>query len=285
MDIFLQHRASQAVRPSPVLRVIETARLVLHEEPDPARVHHLTERLRQEGVLRNPPIVAPMPEERAVVLDGANRVTVLRTLEIPHLVAQVVSYEQPEITLSTWRHYVREDVSGSLRDRIAALPAIRLHPVHSVAEAEARLARREGVGAAVDARGVTLLDDGGDPIASAGTLSRVVALYRGRSRTYRVDSGDVDGLSAAYGPGTLVIFPPFTKEDILLIAARGGRLPAGITRHLIPGRVLRLGTALDWLAGPGSLAEKQTHLEATLRQRWLEHGVRYYAEPTYLFDE
>lgn len=268
----------------PILRVLEIERLALHEEPDPARVSRLHDALGRDGVLRNPPIVAPMPEGRAVVLDGANRVMALRTLEIPHVVAQVVRYEQPEIILTAWRHYVCED-AGSLRDRIADLPGIGLAPVHSVADAEARLARREGVVAAVDARGVTLVSDGGDPIATTGILNRVVALYRGRSKTYRVDTGDVDGLSAEYGPGTLVIFPPFIKEEILLIAARGGRLPAGITRHVIPGRVLRLGTPLDFLAGRLPITEKQTQLEAILQQRWLDHGVRYYAEPTYLFDE
>jgi hypothetical protein len=46
-----------------------------------------------------------------------------------------------------------------------------------------------------------------------------------------------------------------------------------------------VNTPLEWLAASTPVAEKQAHLETTLQQRWLEHGVRYYAESTYLFDE
>src|SRR5436305_801067 len=83
-------------------------------------------------------------------------------------------------------------------------------------------------------------------------------------------------------PGPGVIFPEFRKEEILSLAARNARLPAGITRHLIPGRVLRLNAPLAWLAGRETTATKQRYLDAAVAQRWREHGVRYYAEPTYL---
>jgi hypothetical protein len=283
MDLTLREHPARAARLAPDLRVLEVARLLLHEEPDPGRVARLREALRRDGVLRNPPIVAPIPEERAAVLDGANRITALRDLDVPHVVAQVVPYEDPAIGLSTWRHFVEAD-GAPLRDRIAALPGIRAVPVPPGA-AEPRLARRAGIAAISDERGTLLLQDGGDPVAAAEALSRIVGVYRGRCRIHRVDGGSMAELTAAYGPGALVIFPPFQKRDILVIAARGGRLPTGITRHLIPGRALRVNTPLGWLAEPAGLAEKQAQLDDRLRQRWLDHGVRYYAEPTFLFDE
>ncbi len=285
MDLSLRQRPPGAVRAAPVLRVMDAARLLLHEEPDPGRVARLRDALRRDGVLRNPPIVARMPEGRAAVLDGANRVTALREVGVPHVVVQVVPYEQPEIALSTWRHFVSEDGVPPLRDRIAALPGVDAAPARDAMDAEARLARREGVAVLTDDRGTLLLRDGGDPVTAAETLSRIVGTYRGRSRIHRVDAGDAAALAAEYGPGTLIVFSPFDKDDVLLIAARGGRLPTGITRHIIPGRALRVNTSLAWLAEPSGTAEKQMQLEATLRERWLNHGVRYYAEPTYLFDE
>ncbi len=270
----------------PVLRVVEIERLLLHEEPDPGRVKKLHDALRRDGVLRNPPIVAPMPEGTAAVLDGANRVTALREAGIPHAVVQVVEYDRPEIALSSWRHYVREDGPESLRDRVASLPGIHASALRDPLDAGARLARREGVAAVIDARGGALLGAGADPVGATEVLARVIALYRGRDRIYRVESGDdVEVLAADYGPGTLVVFRTFEKADILLIAARGGRLPAGITRHVIPGRALRVNAPLDWLAGPSDAAAKQERLDASLRQRWLDHGVRHYAESTFLFDE
>ncbi len=275
MDLSVQPRARRVVRPLPVLRIIEMTRLRLHEEPDPVRVERLVTAFRRDGVLRNPPVVVPSssgarPEEGAVVLDGANRVTALREAGAAHAAVQVVSYADPELSLSSWRHYVGEKDGEALRDRAARHPGLPISPVRRAGEAAAALARREAAAAIVDRRGAALVGPGADPLAGTGLLGALVALYQ---------------LSDEYGPGTLVIFPEFRKEEILSIAARQGRLPAGITRHLIPGRVLRLNAPLAWLASRETTAAKQRYLDAAVAQRWREHGVRYYAEPTYLFDE
>lgn len=285
MDLFLRQRP-HVTQMIPVLRVVEIERLLLHEEPDLERVKKLRDALRRDGVLRNPPIVAAMPEGAAAVLDGANRVTALRESAVPHIVVQVVEYDRPEILLSSWSHYVREDGQDSLRDRVAGLPGIEVSLLRDTRAAGVRLASGEGAAAVIDARGGALLSAGANPLSTAEMLTRIVALYRGRRRIYRVESGDdLDALAADYGPGALVVFPTFEKDDILLIAARGGRLPTGITRHIIPGRALRVNIPLDWLADPSGMAAKQARLDASLRQRWLDHEVRHYAESTFLFDE
>lgn len=285
MDLSLRERAPRALRPTPALRVFEVARLLLHEEPDPGRVSRLRDTLRRDGVVKNPPIVTALPEGNAAVLDGANRVTALREIGVPHVVGQTIVYDDPEILLSTWRHFVHDAGATPLRGRISAVAGTRAVPVSDVVEAEVLLARREGIAALIDEQGALVLRGASDPVAVAEALRRIVALYRGRSRIHRMEGGDREALSADYGPGTLVLFPPFDKQDILRIAERGGRLPTGITRHVIPGRVLRLNTPLSWLGEPSGVAEKQAHLEAGVRQRWLDHGVRYYPEPTFLFDE
>jgi hypothetical protein len=296
VDLSVQQRLSRGQRLSPVLRVIETAQLLLHEEPDPARVDRLTHALRRDRVLRNPPVVAPISSEafgtsvagadgKVLVLDGANRLTALREVGAPHAIAQVISYAEPEVILSTWRHFVAEEDGPALRDRMPERLRIRAVPVSDAGEAEDKLRRREAVAAIVDGQGATLLRPDADPAAEVDLLADLVALYRQTRRTYRIDSGDLEALTREYGRGTLVIFPSFRKEDIFLLAARGGRLPAGITRHVIPGRVLRLNVPLALLESSESTATKQRHFDAAMEQRWREHGVRYYAESTFLFDE
>ncbi len=284
MDLSLRQRPAGAIRTAPVLRVFPSAVLLLHEDPDPGRIARLREALRRERVLRNPPIVALIAGGRAAVLDGANRVTALRDIGAQQIVAQVVPYEQPEIQLSTWRHYVRDDGAAPLRGRLRSIGEVSATAMDDPSEAERRLGRREGVAAVTDAEGTLLLYDGRDAVAAAETLNRLVSVYRDR-RIYRVDGGDLDALRAEYGPGTLIVFPPFSKSDILLIAERGGRLPAGITRHIIPGRALRLNVPLEWLMERAGPEAAQARLDAAVQARWLDHGVRYYAEPTFLFDE
>lgn len=300
MDLFVQPRVPSIARVTPVLRVLETSQLLLHEHPDLERVGRLVLAFRRDGVLRNPPLVAPLssevardlpPEARSgegvaqlVVLDGANRVMALRELGVPHVAAQVVRYEEPEIVVSTWRHFVVEAEGPSLRERIARRLRIGVLPVTGPAEAEDWLVRHGGA-AIVDGQGAAIVGQGADPSARAGLLNDLVGLYEGTDAIHRIDREELNALRAQHGQGTLVIFPLFDKADILQLVTRGGRLPAGITRHLVPGRVLRLNVLLEWLQRPETVAAKQRRLDATVEERWHARGVRYYPEATYLFDE
>jgi hypothetical protein len=93
----------------PDLRILPVSSLLLHEQHDAQRSEPLAMRLAADGILRNPPIVAPIPgEPRFAVLDGANRVAALMSLGIPHVVAQVVDYEDEELILDTWYHLVSD---------------------------------------------------------------------------------------------------------------------------------------------------------------------------------
>jgi hypothetical protein len=269
----------------PFLRVWATERLLLHEEADAARVGRLVDALRRDGILRNPPVVAPLADARAVVLDGANRVSAFRALGLPHVVVQPVAYHDPQVTLSVWRHFAVESAPGSLRAAAEEAGLGPLRPIRDEAEAEARLADGGGIAAILDARGAALLPRPSERVAAADVLCRLAALYRDGRPVHRIATGAPDDLRIAYGAGALILFRPFDKSEILALAVDGGRLPAGITRHVIPGRALRLNTPLAWLAESIDLAVKQTALDAQLRQRWQAHGVRYYAEPTFLFDE
>src|SRR5512144_3082109 len=87
--------------------MLPTDRLVLHEDCDARRVEKLCRRIREDGHLKHPPIVTPLPgTEQFVVLDGANRTSAFLAMGIPHIVAQSVSYGDPGVELSTWHHVV-----------------------------------------------------------------------------------------------------------------------------------------------------------------------------------
>jgi hypothetical protein len=222
---------------------------------------------------------------RAVVLDGANRVNALRVLGLPHIVVQPVAYHDPQVTLSVWRHFAAESPPGALRAAAAAAGLGPLRALRDAADAEALLARGEGIAAILDARGAALLPRAMNNVAAAEALCRLAALYRDGRPVHRLADGAPDELRIAYGAGALVLFRRFEKSELLSLVTHGGRLPAGITRHVIPGRALRLNTPLAWLGESIDLAVKQAALDSQLRQRWQANGVRYYAEPTFLFDE
>lgn len=270
-----------AGRVLPDLRIVPHSAVALHEEADPARVARLVERLRADGVLRNPPIAAAAPDERVVVLDGANRTSALAALEIPVVPLQVVEYDDPAIRLEVWRHLIAEPLDLPAALRRAGLPLERT--------------TRTAAGRALEDHAIAAYLITGDealavPLSPArplaATLRQVVGTYKGVARIYRVPTEDFDALVREYGHVyAVVVFPPLEKPDILTIAAAPVKLPTGITRHIIPGRALRLNLPLDALRGPGDAAAKHRWLQDLIRARLLDHRVRYYPEGAFLFDE
>ena len=67
---------------------------------------------------------------------------------------------------------------------------------------------------------------------------------------------------------------------------RGGRyFPAGITRFVIPGRILRIKADLKMMMSNRPLHEKNRWLRNLLLEKLNRNEIRYYAEPVYLLDE
>jgi hypothetical protein len=273
----------------PDLRFVAVEALIPHEQHDPLRSAPLVVRLRAEGVLRNPPIVAPLPPDdaRFVVLDGANRATAATEAGLPHLVVQVVRYEDPGLRLSTWHHALvgvpAEEFERSLGE-VAGLTRVTTDLPH----ARAVLARREALAfvAFPGGRAVTLHGAGGLREQNA-VLNAVVDRYRGRVRLHRVASDSFADAQAEHPEVTaLLVFPHFAPAEVLELATSGARLPAGITRHVIPWRALRLNVPLERLADRAQTTEEKNRwLAEWLREKMLKREVRFYQESTVLFDE
>ena len=130
----------------PDLRFVPTEDVYPHEFNDPQRTGPLVRRLRESGVMKNPPIVAQVGdgqriETRYIVLDGANRSTAAKAAGWPHVVVQVVRYEQPWVQLSTWYHALTAETREHLEQglaRIEGLERTHMDRIHG----RALLARR-----------------------------------------------------------------------------------------------------------------------------------------------
>jgi hypothetical protein len=271
----------------PDLKIVPVADLLLHEQHDSQRSAPLAARLAAEGMLKNPPIVAPINgDNRYVVLDGANRVTALDTLGVPHIIVQSIDYENPDLVLDTWYHLVsgfpRVEFSQAIRD----LEGVDLEPT-DLTHARAELARREALAYIVyPDDGVFTMCADGDLHQRAKYLNEIVDIYKSRGRIYRANTDRVDQLTPYYDNVTvLVVFPRYQPAEIIELARFGARLPAGITRHVIPHRALRINFPLAVLQSDQSLAEKNVWLNNWLKEKIAHKEVRFYQESTVLFDE
>ena len=266
----------------PDLRIVSAERLYLHEESDPVRVARLAERMREEGILRNPPVVAPLPDGSGfVVLDGANRTSALIHIGARALPVQVVDYDDPAVRLDVWHHFLTD--AADLAARLASMGL----SVRSTGadEAERLLGRRVIACYFKTHRGTEIVGQLRSATLAA-TLAQVVAAYKGTVRIYRVLATDLDTLASEYGiEGTVVVFPLFSKRDILEIARAPVKLPTGITRHLITGRALRVNVPLHILTSPDDIEDMNRWLLETIHKKLLDNRIRYYPEASFLFDE
>jgi hypothetical protein len=83
----------------------------------------------------------------------------------------------------------------------------------------------------------------------------------------------------------VVVFPKYDTCEVLALARDGELLPAGLTRHLIQGRILRVNYPLSELKSSDSLEIKNARLQEWMRSKMASKEVRFYGEMTYLFDE
>jgi hypothetical protein len=270
----------------PDLRIVPAEHLLLHEDVDLDRVARLIDRLSADGILKNPPIVASLPgSERYLLLDGANRVSAIQHLDIPHLLVQVEPFDKPELEVRHWNHVVRDIEARALIEKASTLSGVtvdRGRPEDPVMEEAGFLA--------------TILTDGNEAIHLRGSdsleervghlRSIVEVYYRGEARMDRINHSDVEALRAHHPHfGALVCFPDFSKEQIRAVAEGGRRLPSGLTRILVPRRVLGFNLQLPLLKSQLPIEEKKRWLAEEIQHKVAEHQVRYYQEPTFVFDD
>jgi hypothetical protein len=275
----------------PDLRFVPSDAVVPHEQHDNQRLEPLVRRIRESSVLKNPPIVTPLSgdgaDARYVVLDGANRCTAARAAGLPHIVVQVVPYEGAGVALSTWNHALA-GVSCTDLDRALSPIAGLERRGSNVIAARAQLARREALAwITIESDPPTTLHGGADLHERNVLLNQVVDAYAKLGPFYRVTGDSLLEARARYPDATaLVVFPHFEPAEILELATRGERLPAGITRHLIRWRALRLNIPIERMADARhTLEDKNRWLQDWLREKVTQRHVRYYEEPTVLFDE
>lgn len=280
----------------PTLEVLPLRDIVFHEEVDLARVAALIERLGADGILRNPPVVVRFAGEREdgrrLLLDGANRVEALARMGIAHAAVQTESADDPGLRLFHWNHVIRKKDAESVLGDPPTGVRVRLSADGADASSD------EGGGAPLCR---LLLAAGGearfhpepaggeaatDAGRAAGLRAVVNRLAHPRGRIARVAHADLDeALRGHPDCGGLLVYPDLPFSEVRRIAESGERLPSGVTRFLPPRRVLGFDLPLSFLATDLPLSEKRRRFEAIVAERFETGRVRFYAEPTIVFDD
>jgi hypothetical protein len=273
----------------PHLEILLVDKLILHEYHDDQRTPSLVRGIEESGVLRNPPIVVPLEDGsgRFVVLDGANRATALRTMGVPHTVAQVVQMDDPGLELNPWNHVVWGTHVDTMLDWARSVPELNLLPsekghlfrdlldIHSLAMLHL-----------ADGRIYTAYTELIELKSRVRVLNELVKSYADHTSMDRTTNFSLEPLQELYPElSGLVLLPLFPIEDVLNLAGEGQLMPAGSTRFTISGRALHVNFPLGVLSSDKSLEHKRKQLKEWLQDSMARKRVRYYAEPTFMFDE
>lgn len=268
----------------PNIRIIHLKDIVEHETTDPSRIAKLERRFRSATVFTNPPLVARLGRGKFVLLDGANRVAVARKLRFRDIMVQVIDYRHPAVRLEKWNHVVAlpdwqewwQKLGNVFNPLLVTFPGRpdRLSPARAFA---AYMHSSNGGWYGVRAPR--------NEMDRLSVINALVGMYRGKFPFIRVAD---DHLSAGQETGTvqvLVVFPKFSKKDILHFARQGYKIPCGISRHVIPQRALRINLPFTVLKSARSLARKNVQLKKHINSLLTNNRIRLYSEPVYLYDE
>jgi hypothetical protein len=271
----------------PTLKILPLDRVILHEDHDLQRTQPLVAKLRAQGVLRNPPILMPLTDNsgRYMVLDGANRVTSLREMEFPHVVAQVVEASYPHVHLQTWNHVVWGMSTNVLIRALRKIEGLELIKINTQKSLDAPFYTPMQVRLS-DGRFYILEETPSDLATHISTLHQIVNTYKTRASLDRTSQTLIDTFKKVYPDLTaLFIFPRFKIRTVLKLAGQDIVLPTGITRFTVSPRALHLNYPLHELSSCRPIEYKEAYLQQWVEDRVKKKGVRHYAEATFLFDE
>ncbi len=273
------------------LRIVPLHRVLLHEGHDPHGVARMVLALERDGMLRHPPIATQVQdaaddEPLYVVLDGATRTTALRKMGCRDILVQVVDYASPNVSLSAWYHLLQGIAPEDLLARIRSIPGAHLVKTDAP-HAEAALAVRQLLCyLLLRDHSVWGVRADGDLAAQTEILNQVVYVYRGHTELFRVVTTQLDLLLREYpAMMALVVFPRYAPAEVLQLALNNAKVPMGITRHLIGGRVLNVTIDLQTLMSDEPLAAKNNGLQEWLMQKVHARKVRFYGEPVFVIED
>lgn len=277
-------------RSLPVLKIVPLESIIIHEHHDRRRSEKLAIKIKDDGVLKDPPIVAKLEgEAKYVHLDGANRIDTLRLLGCRDILVQIADYyDEESVRLDSWCHLTQ--ISKDLfLGQLRGIEGLEIERIDR--EAAGKLLEGEKVLCCIffSDEEAYAIKSGGDLKSRILLLNRVVDIYKDNITRDIIEQGkladQIDSLfrkQSHEGCNVLVVFPKFAPKEVVELAASNVKIPAGITRHIITDRALRVNFPLMILSSKAiSLEEKNTLLEDHLRSR----SPRFYKESTVMYDE
>lgn len=249
------------------LEIRETKSLLQHEQIIPYNLKKLKEAMLNIGHLVDPIVT---DKKTGLVLDGNHRLRVLEIIECPYSACQLVDYWKDDIKVGTW------------------YPSITLKPeevfkLDNIKHEKVDYEAGKGALEKLKAPFMLVTKDKDYHLLNPGSYKLMEMVEEQKYILSFLEKMEVDYLPEEEvqkhmdAGETVFLRRPYTKEEILKAAQGHSPLPPKSTRHLIPGRIIRLNMKLGWLHLSREDAEKE--LQRMLSVRAYAGNVRKYYEP------
>ncbi|MFH0951611.1 MAG: ParB N-terminal domain-containing protein [Patescibacteria group bacterium] len=269
----------------PNIKIVSIKSLLVHEESDPKRVRRLTRKISHNNVFTNPLIVGQTSQlNNLVIVDGVNRYQAMIKLGFKYVPAQIINYFDKSVNLMTWNHLIAGITKKNFLKKII-LSGIK--PRTTNLKTAKKLLKKNKISSYFDFGGcIYKIDKDLDYKDYITDIGKLVKTYAGKARIYRVREGELkDAKNIIHQGATLLVFLPFSKKEVVKLVKNNLVLPSGLTRHLIPERVLKLNVPLSILKSNRTLSKKNHWLVKFIENKVNNNQVRLYPESTYIFDE
>ena len=206
---------------------------------------------------------------------------------IPHIIVQVIAPTDQGLRLNSWNHVVWEHNPIRFMKNLAGISGLHLalNP-GSILKPDIYQTSYLAVLNNCRSRKYQLETETMDLRTRVQLLNNVVDCYKERGRLDRTSTEDVNFLRQTYPSFCgLLIFPDFSLHDLLTLSGEGYLLPTGITRFTISPRALHINYPLTELLSDKPIEDKNELLRVSIQEKINRKSVRYYPEPTYIFDE
>ncbi len=289
------------------LRFVHSEDLVFHETCDFKRTQKLAEEIKRDGHLKNPVLVGSIRTEngeklnhgrgeKLLVLDGVNRVSALKLLNIPDVLIQMVDYEDKKVKLSSWNHLIfgaqKEEIIKKIKDlnlEVSVCPFNWRKEALNHQKTISYFLFRDMNGFVVN-NGMNRMvhtDGNSAPEAKVKNLYQLIATYTSRSEICYLDSDNhlLSVFEHFKNSSAINLIPRFDKKEILGLVQKGILLPFGVTRFIVPHRILGLEISCSVLSAQTPLSEKNLFLKELLTYRIKTKKAKFYQESVTLFNE
>ena len=269
------------------IALVETDKLLIHEEIIPYRLNKLKASIERDGVQSAPILV---DRNTHVVLDGMHRTAIMKELGCRFTCVCFLDYFDPSISVQRWCRLIPAPFNEKNAETLLAELDLRLEPYELVESLEdddsLLLLFKDNV-----YRIITDGDDLVEKIKKSYNLERRLQEW-GYQVQHCTESEAKDHLTSGSFEATMYL-PRVGKQNVLNVALENRVFSPKATRHRLPARPVAVNVPLSMLRDKESTVEEANRKLANRLKRLTlkryDPGIKWmgrtYDEVLYVFSE